>query len=134
MVAASRIMGSASPVGDCMNSPSRMCTSRVEAVAQIQVGPAISGGNGLVHLDVKLAEFLDVGDCFLRVVEAVVGLRQSFLPGEHDLAAVAVVAIPCGVEARQLGRERLKAVGWRVLHVYPQSRPIRSGPRFMDVR
>ena len=33
----------------------------VEAVAEVEVGPAVGGGDGVVHLDVKLTEFLDVG-------------------------------------------------------------------------
>ena len=39
-------------------------------------------GSTLIHLDVKLTEFLDVGARFLLVMEAVVGIRQPFLSGK----------------------------------------------------
>ena len=63
----------------------------VEAVAEVEVVPAVGGGDGLVHLDVEVTELLDVGGGFVGVVEAVVGLGQAFMTGEHDLAALVVV-------------------------------------------
>lgn len=72
----------------------------MEAVAQVEVGPAIGGGNGLIHFDVELTELQNVGTGFSGVVEAVVGLRQPFLPGEHDLAAIVVITLSDGIESR----------------------------------
>ena len=57
----------------------------VEAVAEVEVVPAVGGGDGFVHLDVEVAELLDVGGGFVGVVEAIVGLGQALLAGEHDL-------------------------------------------------
>ena len=51
----------------------------VEAVAEVEVGPAVGGGDGVVHLDVEVTELLDVGGRFVGVVEAVVGLGQALL-------------------------------------------------------
>ena len=51
----------------------------VEAVAEVEVGPAVGGGDGLVHLDVEVTELLDVGGGFVGVVEAVVGLGQALV-------------------------------------------------------
>ena len=65
----------------------------VEAVAEVEVGPAVGGGDGVVHLDVELTELLDVGAGFVGVVEAVVGLGQSFLSIEHDLPCDVVVIL-----------------------------------------
>ena len=56
----------------------------VKAVAEVEVGPAVGGGYGVVHLDVELAELLDVGTGVVGVVEAVVGLSQPFPPGGSD--------------------------------------------------
>ena len=33
----------------------------VEAVAEVEIGPAVGGGDGAVHFDVQLSELLDVG-------------------------------------------------------------------------
>ena len=73
-------------LADCVAQP---LLRLVEAVAQIEAGPAVGSGNGLIHLDMKFTEFLDVGSRFSLVMEAVVGLRQPLLPSEHDLAATA---------------------------------------------
>ena len=37
----------------------------VEAVAEVEVGPAVGGGDGLIHLDVEVTELLDVGGGFV---------------------------------------------------------------------
>ena len=50
----------------------------VEAVAEVEIGPAVGGGNCLIHLDVQFTELLDVGVRLVGVVEAVVSLGQPF--------------------------------------------------------
>jgi hypothetical protein len=39
----------------------------VEAVTEVEVGPAVGGGDGLVHLDVEVTELLDVGSRFVGI-------------------------------------------------------------------
>jgi len=51
----------------------------VEAVAEVEVRPAVGGGDGVVHLDVQLAQAGDVGGGLGGVVEAVVGFGQPLL-------------------------------------------------------
>ena len=63
----------------------------VEAVAEIEVGPAVGSGYSVVHLDVKLTELLDVGAGVVGAVEAVVCLGQPFLPLCHEGATVFVI-------------------------------------------
>src|SRR4051812_32007907 len=46
----------------------------VKPVVEVEVGPAVGGGNGLIHLDVEFPEFLNVLGGFVGIVEAVVGL------------------------------------------------------------
>ena len=46
----------------------------VEAVAEVEIVPAVGGGNGLVHLDVQFPELVDIRGGFVGVVEAVVSL------------------------------------------------------------
>ena len=84
----------------------------VEAVAEVEVVPAVGGGDGLVHLDVEVTELLDVGGGFVGVVEAVVGLGQSLLAGEHDLAAVLVVDSPIILEGLEMlsGKGRSRSI------------------------
>ena len=50
----------------------------VEAVAEVEVVPAVGGGDRLIHLDVEITELLDVGGGFVGVVEAVVSFGQTF--------------------------------------------------------
>ena len=44
----------------------------VEAVAEVEVVPAVGGGDDLIHLDMEVAELLDVGGGLVGVVEAVI--------------------------------------------------------------
>ena len=37
----------------------------VEAVSEVEVGPAVGGSDGFVHLDVEVTELLDVGSGFV---------------------------------------------------------------------
>ena len=89
----------------------------VEAVAQVEVGPAVGGGDGPVHLDVEVAELLDVGGGFVGVVEAVVGLGQALLAGGHGLATMAMIKLPNCLNSDRVIRwkwERFQAIGRRV--------------------
>src|SRR5205823_48132 len=63
----------------------------VEAVAEVEIGPAIGGGYGLVHFDVELTEFLDVGARFIRIVESVASFGQTLLMQSHNLASLFVI-------------------------------------------
>lgn len=65
----------------------------MEAVAEGEIGPAVDNGDGVVHLDVEVAEAGDVGGGFLGVVETVVGGCEAFLAGLHDGLAVGVVGL-----------------------------------------
>ncbi len=47
----------------------------METVAEIEIGLAIGGGNGLVQFAVQGAQFGDVGAGLVWVVEAVVGVK-----------------------------------------------------------
>jgi len=60
----------------------------VETVVEVEIGPAVGGGHGVVHLDVEFPELLDVGGGFVGIVEAVVGFGKPFLAVEHDLTAM----------------------------------------------
>jgi len=64
----------------------------VEAVAEVV--PSAGGGDGPVHLDVEVAERLDVGGGFVGVLEAVAIVTDNFLP--------AVAVSPCAVRVRWL--------------------------------
>ena len=70
----------------------------VEVVVEIEVGPAVSLGHGVVHLYVEVAEFLDVWGGFFWVVEAVVGGGEALPAGFHDGLAVVVVLLADLVE------------------------------------
>ena len=48
----------------------------VEAMAKVEVGPAVGGGNSLIHFNVEITKLLDVGVGLVGVVEAVVGVVQ----------------------------------------------------------
>src|SRR5438045_3713275 len=68
----------------------------VKAVAQVQIGPAVSGCNGLIHFFLQRPQPHDVLRILGLVMEAVVGLRQSLLPLSQDLASkrIKVVTTP----------------------------------------
>ena len=74
------------PAGRLADREAGALLGLVEAVAEVEVGPAVGGGDGLVHLDVEVTELLDVGGGFVGVVEAVVGLGQALPASKHDLA------------------------------------------------
>ncbi len=84
-----------------------------------EVVPAVSPQHGAVHLDVELPKALDVGRAPALVVEAVVGLRHSFVAGDHQGGAVVVIGLArrfedgVRLEIRREG-EGLEAV---VLHI-----------------
>ena len=68
-------------------------------------------------------------------MEAVVGLGQALLAGEHDLAAVVVIGFADGVEASAVIWERkgLEAVGRSVLEVgFSSVEPYCAGPCFNE--
>ncbi|MBV8310687.1 MAG: hypothetical protein JO344_09905 [Planctomycetaceae bacterium] len=62
------------PAGRLADSEPDSLLGLVEAVAEVEIGPAVGGADGLVHLDVEVTEFLDVGSRFGGVVKSVVGL------------------------------------------------------------
>ena len=81
--------------------------------------PAVGGEDGAVHGFVEFAQSEDRRVVLLRVVEAVVGLRQAFLVGDHDLGAVFVVLAPAVFQVCVGGPHRRKrkgseASGWRI--------------------
>ena len=51
----------------------------VEAVAEVEAGPAAGGGYGVVHLDVELPELLEIGAGLVGIVKAVVNLSESLI-------------------------------------------------------
>ena len=63
----------------------------VEVVVEGEVVPAVGGGDGSVHLDVEVAEGLDIGVGAGGVVEVVVGFGEPFLAGLHNGLAMGVV-------------------------------------------
>ncbi len=65
----------------------------VEAVAEVEIGPAVGRRHGVVHLDVQFPELLDVLGGLLRVVEAVVGLGQSLLVRERNVTPKCVILL-----------------------------------------
>ena len=77
----------------------------VEAVAEVDVGPAIRAGDGVVHLDVQRAETGHIVRDFVRGVEAIVRGGETLAPGGHDVAAVRVVALADGFEGDERGWE-----------------------------
>ena len=78
----------------------------VEAVAQVQIAPAVGGGHGLIHLLVQRPQPRDVRRLLAPVVEAVVGLRQPFLLSLHDLAAMLMVTFANSFKTGQVSGER----------------------------
>ncbi len=108
--------------------------SLVEVVAEIEIGPAIRGGDGVVHLGVQRAEGGDVVRDFVRRVEAVVRAGQSLTAGDHDVAAVRVVAPADGFEPIERGWEwkGLEAVRGNVLEPSLQRRRVSSGPSLVN--
>ena len=108
----------------------------VEAVAEVEVGPAVGGSDGVVHLDVEVTELLDVGRGLFGIVEAVVGLGQALLTGEHNLAAVVEIGLAYRIEPVVQVREweGLEAIRRGVLHIGSQGRTVISCPGFMNVR
>jgi len=88
------------PTGRLADRESGALLGLVEAVTEVEIGPTVGGGNGLVHLDVEATEFLDIGRRLVGVVEAVVGLGQALLAGKHGLQAAGVVVLTrlgCGI-------------------------------------
>ena len=61
-------------------------------MTEIEVVPAVGGGNGVVHLDVEVSEILDIGGSLVGIVETVVRLGKTLLACAHDLVAMATVA------------------------------------------
>src|SRR5262249_40539904 len=91
----------------------------VEAVAEVEIGPAVSGGDGLVHLYVEVAERLDVGGRFVRIVEAVVGLGQALLAGGDNLAGgvIGFQTTPGAMNGSAWEREGIKAIRRGVIKI-----------------
>ena len=86
-------------------------------VVEVEIGPAVGGGNGVVHLDVELPELLDVGVGFSLIVESVVSLRKTFLKRHHNHSPVGTIAFRNHTQLSvPSGRhwEFLKAVIWCV--------------------
>ena len=69
--------------------------------AQVEIGPAIRGGNRVVHLDLQRPEGDDVSRDFVRGVEAVVRCGQPFATRRHDIAAMRVVSTRRLLQARR---------------------------------
>lgn len=62
-----------------------------EAAGGVNVGPAVGGEDGAIHLVVQVAEVEDVGVGFGGVVEAVVGVGEALVVAHHEVGAVVVV-------------------------------------------
>jgi hypothetical protein len=108
----------------------------VEAVAQIEIVPAISGEHREVELDVQVAQRLNARIAVVRVVEAVVGRRQALLVGLHQGRAVGVVALADRLEGGEVAREgeRLEAVGWGVSRIAFECCAITKRPGGVNIR
>ena len=65
------------PAGRLADRESDALLGLVEAVIEVEIKPAVGGGDGIVHFDVELTELLDVGSGFVRVVETVVSLCNT---------------------------------------------------------
>jgi len=63
----------------------------MEAVAEVEIVPAVGGGDGLVDFDMEVTETLYVGDGVGRVVESVVCLSDSLLPFDHDRTTILII-------------------------------------------
>ena len=86
----------------------------VEAVAEVEVGPAVRGGDGVVHLDVERAEGGDVCGDFVRRVEAVVGSGES-LTRATMISGGGLRSARRSFERRNAWKwKRLEAVGGRI--------------------
>jgi len=96
---------------------------RMEAVAEVEVGPTVVGGYGVVHLDVELTEFLDVGTGFIGVVETIVGLCQSLIFPTHQAASVCVNLLCDGIQCgtRQGKRKCLKCISQTICWIVLQA-------------
>ena len=57
---------------------------------EAEIVPAVRVADGPVELDVKLPKLIDPGRLVVRIVNAVVRLRQPFLCVDHQLATVSV--------------------------------------------
>ncbi|KPC69171.1 hypothetical protein ADL26_19235 [Thermoactinomyces vulgaris] len=81
----------------------------MEAVAGINVGPAVGGEDGPVELDVDIAKAGDVAVgrvADVGVVDQVVKLREAEIASEHDLASLGIERPPDLVE--EVGVERTR--------------------------
>ena len=105
----------------------------VEAVAEIEVLPAISGSDGLVHFDVQVAEFGDVGAGFSGVVEAVVCFGQRFISGLHTGLSVLVIMFANVIESGQRNRKRegLETIAGGIGIASFKGRTVMTTPFFM---
>src|SRR5450759_202567 len=65
----------------------------VEAVTQVEVGPAICDGDGVVHLYDKLTESLDTRFLHIQAVQISAGGCQSLLSRHHQALAVFEVSM-----------------------------------------
>ena len=72
----------------------------VEPVAEVQVGPTVGGCHSIVHLNVQLAEFLNISCDVIGIVEPIVGRRQAVLTCSHQVASIRTVSLSNGIEGR----------------------------------
>ena len=64
----------------------------VEAVAEVQVGPAVGGNNGLIHLDVQITKRSNVCGSLVGIMEAVVGLGKPFSANLRDRLSLSEIS------------------------------------------
>src|ERR1035438_8302666 len=55
----------------------------VKVVAEVEVGPAVRSSDGVVHLDVQLAQLFNVCTSLQLVVEVVINSREPLLSRQH---------------------------------------------------
>jgi hypothetical protein len=94
----------------------------VEAVIERQIVPAVRLRDRMVDFDVDRAEFTDVGGPFFRIVHPVVGLREPFVPAEHQRTAIRVQPVPDLTHSHSRGgsRERFEGIGRPILKIRSQ--------------
>src|SRR5262245_12583467 len=102
-----------------------------------KVVPAISFERGAIHGGVQLAQALDVLGRLAGVVEAIVGLGQALVAGNHERGTVVDISLPggfeCGVDQEAGGQwERLETVRRRIAQIILHRRREEPSPDLMS--
>ena len=122
--------------GDRGHGPAGHLPVGVEAVGEIEVVPAVGGGDDGVELDVDGAHAVHVrvgAGLQAGIVDEVVEPGQPEIAAQHDLAPLGVQRAADRLQLRRgLGSgEGLEHIRRRVASPNPQSRPISDSPVLM---